>query len=71
MFKKNWDKIREDKMLEMLKNIVTFFNVGEEDDNEAEFETSKQWIGMKQLFRGQVKRLETSGFQLHKVCGFK
>ena len=44
LFKKNWDKISEDEILEMLEDIVTFFDVRKEDNNEVEFKTSQQCI---------------------------
>ena len=40
----------------MLEDIVTFFDVREADDNEEEFETSQQYIRMKELFRGHIVR---------------
>ena len=40
----------------MLEDIATFFDVGEEDDNEVEFKTSQQSIRIKQLFREYIVR---------------
>ena len=38
----------------MLEDIVTFFDNGEEEEDE--FEICQQYIGMKELFRGYVVR---------------
>ena len=56
LFKKNKGKISKDDMLDMLEDIVKFFNGGEEEENAEEFETSQQHVGMKELFRGCVVR---------------
>ena len=56
LLKKNKGKMHENETLEILEDIVTFFDVGEGEDNKEEFETSQQHIEMKELFRGHVMR---------------
>ena len=54
MFKKNKNKISDIDILDILEDIITFFDNGEEEEDE--FETCQQYIGMKELFRGYVVR---------------
>ena len=51
----------------MLEDIMTFFDAGEEEESEDEFETTQQCIGMKSLFRGHaVKDWKQANFYCTK-----
>ena len=63
LFTVNVQRIQEETILNMLEDIVNFFDNGDEE----EYETSQQYIGMKEIFRGfVVKDWEGSNFNCEK-----
>ena len=50
LFRVNKQRIQEETILNMLEDIANFFDNGDEE----EYETSQQYISIKEIFRGFV-----------------
>ena len=50
LFKENKGRIEDDVILNMIKDIVVYFDDGDDE----EYESSQQYVGMRKLFRGFI-----------------